>query len=187
MNLKQLQSMASAIQSCDQCPLAAERTLTVPGEGSCTKGIMLIGEAPGEKEDLSGLPFHGRTGAFLDRIFAELGLTRQDFFITSAVKCRPPGNRNPHTGELSTCREQWLLPQIEAVAPSRIVLLGLMAARSMLGNAAKGVSLAALREQEHNGPGETVCNVTYHPSAGMRFPKFAQALRDDLARFSKMS
>ena len=93
------------------------RRNAVPGEGDARARVVLVGEAPGAREDQSGRPFCGTSGRFLDGLLAGLGMRRKDLFITSSVKCRPPGNRTPHIGELSTCLRLWLEPQIGLIKP----------------------------------------------------------------------
>src|SRR3989344_9207196 len=83
-------SLAEAVRRCTACPLWKGRTLAVPGEGPKDAKIMVIGEAPGEQEDREVLPFVGRSGKFLIKMFEEIGLNRSQLFITSSVKCRPP-------------------------------------------------------------------------------------------------
>ena len=152
----------------------------MPGEGKCLRSIILVGEAPGEVEDRTGRPFVGRTGRFLDGLFSELGVFRDDFFITSSVKCRPPANRDPRRTELDACRAAWLAGQIEAVDPALVVALGLVAARTLLGETAGKTPLRDLRKSKHVLESGRTCRVTYHPSAGMRFPKTREMLAADL-------
>jgi DNA polymerase len=92
---------------------------------------MFIGEGPGEQEDLQGLPFVGRAGELLNEGLARAGLTREEVFITNLVKCRPPGNRNPHQGEIDACAG-YLKAQIAAIQPELIVALGKVAAEYLL-------------------------------------------------------
>ncbi|MFU8817455.1 MAG: uracil-DNA glycosylase [Pseudomonadales bacterium] len=175
---QRLESLARGIVRCRRCPLHRRRQRAVPGAGSLEARIMLVGEAPGAAEDASGLPFVGRSGAYLDGMLSRIGLTRQDVFVTGSVKCRPPGNRVPRAGELRVCREHWLLPQIEALDPPLLVLLGAVAARQVLGERGP---LAGLR-----GPLRRWCNrqvlVTAHPAAAMRFPRARRWLDEDFAR-----
>lgn len=136
---------------------------------------MFVGEAPGEKEDREGRPFCGRAGAFLDELLGSAGIVREEAYITSCVKCRPPGNRKPRLDELETCGEAWLERQIGIVDPPLLVPLGTVALRQVLGES------GALRDFH----GETFLRddrrvvPTYHPAAGMRFPAVETAMRKD--------
>ncbi|MGB9827625.1 MAG: uracil-DNA glycosylase family protein, partial [Thermosphaera sp.] len=91
------------IRSCRKCRLHESRTNPVPGEGPLTARVVVIGEAPGRKEDESGTPFVGSAGKFLNTLLESAGLKREEVFITNIVKCRPPGNRKPRRDEISQC------------------------------------------------------------------------------------
>lgn len=161
-----LAKLAEGIRVCVRCPLHEGRRNAVPGEGGFGLRCLLVGEAPGEREDELGRPFVGRTGGFLTRFLAAFGLSREDFFITSSVKCRPPGNRPPKPKELDICGESWLPPQIEALRPRLIVLMGNAPVRSLLGLTEP---LADLHGKILQHAGLPVLP-TYHPTAAMRFP-----------------
>src|SRR3989338_1028855 len=125
-------SLAEGIRQCTACPLWKGRTIAVPGEGTITAKIMVIGEAPGTQEDRLGLPFVGKSGKFLTTLFSEIGVDRSQLFITSCVKCHPQENRAPSSKELSTCKETWLLKQIDILKPKLIVLVGGVALSTLL-------------------------------------------------------
>lgn len=133
----------------------------MPGEGPAGAKIMLVGQAPGVLEDRAGKPFVGRAGRFLGSLLDAHSIDRSRCFITSVVKCYPPGNRIPRGGEIQACHG-YLVGQIQALAPEVIVALG---------NVAR-------KEIELIGP---KCKViyTYHPAAGMRFPHIAKQMRKD--------
>ncbi|MCD6158814.1 MAG: uracil-DNA glycosylase [Euryarchaeota archaeon] len=116
------------IKNCKRCPLYKERTNPVPGEGGFKKKIMFIGEAPGKNEDLQGRPFVGKAGELLDRLMSEIGLSRDDVYITNVIKCRPPNNREPNDSEIIACRT-YLIRQINALKPKIIVCLGRISSR----------------------------------------------------------
>jgi uracil-DNA glycosylase family 4 len=161
---EELYKLAEEIRRCTACPLWKGRTLAVPGEGNSQAKIMFVGEAPGAEEDRQGRPFVGRAGKLLDEMLKVAGLKREEVFITNCVKCRPPGNRNPKTAELKTCKK-WLDKQIDIIKPALIVLLGRVAVKNLLGEA---------RIKDHNGKVIEKKNqryfVTYHPAAAIRFP-----------------
>ena len=119
-----LASIAEEISSCTRCPLAGGRLHAVPGSGTGKKRIVFIGEGPGAQEDKKGVPFVGASGKFLDDMFASIGMTRDDVFITNVVKCRPPENRDPRDEEVAVCVDTFLWRQLEAIDPLLIVTLG---------------------------------------------------------------
>ena len=150
--------------SCTRCPLAGGRTTVVFGVGDPTADLMFVGEGPGHDEDLRGEPFVGRSGRLLDRLIVEeLGLTRDRVYIANVVKCRPPGNRDPHPDEVATCRP-WLERQIEVIAPRVIVTLGNFAARLLLDTTA---GIKSLRGRVYPY-GRAVVVPTFHPSFVLR-------------------
>ncbi|MEK6820909.1 MAG: uracil-DNA glycosylase, partial [archaeon] len=121
------------IRTCQLCPLGKTRILAVPGEGPARPRVMLIGEAPGRNEDESGRPFFGAAGKRLDALLENAGLNRNDVFITSVVKCRPPNNRVPTLEEATTCKTHYLEKQILLLQPVLIGLMGRTAIQHVLG------------------------------------------------------
>jgi DNA polymerase len=158
-----LAEVAAEVASCAKCGLSANRTVTVPGEGSLHPPVMFVGEGPGAEEDRTGRPFVGAAGKYLDTWFKPIGLTRSQVFIANCVKCRPPQNREPHPDELGACLP-YLERQIAAIKPKVICCLGRIAAQTLLGTAS---SLGSLRGKVHQRRGIPVV-VTYHPSAVLR-------------------
>lgn len=117
---------------CTLCPLHTGRTHLVIDRGNPNSKILVIGEAPGEKEDLQGKAFVGRAGQLLDKIMDSIGLkTNEDMLIINTVKCRPPENRPPTAAEVETCRP-YLNYQISLVKPKIILLLGATALKHIL-------------------------------------------------------
>jgi DNA polymerase len=163
--------------------LHKSRTHAVPGEGARERAeVMLIGEAPGQKEDETARPFVGMTGRrFFRPLLERLGFEMSDLFITSVVKCRPPNNRDPGPEEVETCVNAWLKSQIEALDPKELMLLGKVPAKGLLGLTKK---ISDLRGGSFTVFGRPA-RVTYHPTAGMRFPKPRKALEQDLAELGK--
>lgn len=128
----QLDQIAADIVKNNICPdLAKTAKHLVPGEGNPNANIVFIGEAPGKKEDETGRPFVGASGKFLEELLAGIGLKRQDVFITSILKYRPPNNRDPRPGEKA---ESWpyMLAQLEVIAPKLVVTLGRHSAMQFL-------------------------------------------------------
>jgi DNA polymerase len=181
MSSEELYKLAEEVRRCTACPLWKGRTLAVPGEGNFRAKIMFIGEAPGAEEDRQGRPFVGRAGKLLDQMLKVAGLSREEVFITSCVKCRPPGNRNPRAGELKACKK-WLDKQIDIIKPALIVVLGRVAMKNLLGE---------VKIKENNGKvverkGQKYF-VTYHPAAGIRFPrKIGGLLEKDFKKLKKI-
>ena len=118
-----LDEISQKIINCKKCDLAESRINAVPGEGPQHAKMILIGEGPGQKEDDTGRPFIGQSGKFLSELLERNGIHREDVFITSVVKCRPPDNRVPTMEEIKSCLP-YLLSQIDSIAPVVIVTLG---------------------------------------------------------------
>ncbi|MBE7707802.1 MAG: uracil-DNA glycosylase [Cyanobacteria bacterium SIG27] len=150
---------------CRKCHLANSRTNVVFSDGIPNSKLMLIGEAPGYWEDMKGLPFVGRAGQLLDRIFESVGLSRQKHvYICNTIKCRPPENRNPLPEEKNACRE-FLDQQLEILKPRIILICGSVALNSMLPNE-RGITSA--RGKWFNGPYNSKMMPIFHPSYLLR-------------------
>jgi DNA polymerase len=167
MDWTTLQAMAAACQACDLC---AQRKKSVFGVGDQQAQWMVIGEAPGEQEDLQGEPFVGQSGQLLDNMLKAVGLSRQaqgegGVYIANAIKCRPPGNHNPTPQELATCAP-YLARQVALVQPQIILLMGRFAVQSVLQTTEP---IGKLRGQVHTYQGVPVV-VTYHPAYLLRNP-----------------
>ena len=163
---------------CTACDLSRTRQTVVISRGDPAASLMLIGEAPGAKEDESGRPFVGRSGQLLDQLLREVGLDPdRDLYICNAVKCRPPANRRPKKGELLSCRP-WLDLQIQLVNPEVIVLVGSTAVEAILG--IKG-GMTQLRGQWQHWQERSVLPI-FHPSYLLRNPSKAEGAPTDLTR-----
>ena len=108
---------------CTRCPLHKSAMKRVIGKGSCHPKILFIGEAPGESENKTGIPFYGRAGKQLDKMIEYMGLSDEDWMVTNTVKCHPPENRKPKINEIECCKP-FLLAQIILLDPKIIILLG---------------------------------------------------------------
>jgi uracil-DNA glycosylase len=165
-------ALAEANRPCVACPeLAATRQHVVVGDVPVAgrPRFALVGEAPGATEDDTGRPFVGKSGALLDQLLAEAGLSRAEAAVLNIVKCRPPANRTPKAPEVARC-SGWLRRQLELLDPPVVVALGLSAAKWFLG---PRTVLAQVRARPHEVGGRAVW-ATYHPSAAIRFgPKGA--------------
>lgn len=169
--LDALHRAATAAAACRECPLGLHATQTVWGEGPPGARLMLVGEQPGDREDLEGRPFVGPAGRVLDRALETLGWPRETLYVTNAVKhfsFQLRGKRRMHKTpaqqEIAACLH-WLEDEIAAVQPQAIVALGATAARAVLGQ-----PVAVLRERGHwhrRADGIPVL-VTLHPSALLR-------------------
>jgi DNA polymerase len=126
-----LLNVRKELGDCKRCQLSQERTNIVFGEGNPFSDLMIVGEAPGEREDQLARPFVGKSGELLDEALTENGLTRNDVYIANIAKCRPPGNRNPSLTEMKTCAP-FLYKQIETIAPICVVTLGKVATEYLL-------------------------------------------------------
>ncbi len=120
---EELGRLEEEIKECQRCELWKTRTNPVAGEGSLTAKVLFVGEAPGYYEDLKGRPFVGKAGKILDELLGSVGLERSEVYIANVLKCRPPGNRNPTTGEIRACTP-YLDAQMEIIKPTVIATLG---------------------------------------------------------------
>jgi DNA polymerase len=178
---QRLRELAEQVLVCPLCRLSITRTIAVPGEGPANARIMFIGEGPGEQEDRTGRPFVGAAGRLLDQLLLEAGLNRSEVFITSIVKCRPPGNRDPLPDEVAACRP-YLNAQITLIAPKVICLLGRWAAHSLL-------SPGLLMTKEHGVPQERegiLYVPLYHPAAALHQPSLRPVLVEDMRRLAAL-
>lgn len=129
-----LDAVQPRVSGCTKCLLSETRTNAVFGEGDQYARVMLVGEAPGEAEDHTGRPFVGPAGQKLDEVFAAVGITRAELYITNVVKCRPPGNRVPSRSEMEMCLP-YLEAQIALVNPGLIITLGNIPTQALLPSA----------------------------------------------------
>lgn len=176
---KLLDQVERQILSCPTC-LSAATGLLVPGEGSSNANIVFVGEAPGKNESATGRPFVGRAGKLLDSLLAEIGVDRQDIFITSAVKYLPKDYVTPKPADIEHGRTH-LLAQLEVIKPAITVLMGAIAAKSLL-----------LRQffiaQEHGNfirQGNLTYFLSYHPAAPLYNPKLRGVISQDFQKLKK--
>jgi uracil-DNA glycosylase family 4 len=175
---EELVALYREMRDCHDCPLAETRTNVVFGAGNADADLMFVGEAPGAQEDIQGLPFVGRAGKLLDELLAEVGLARDDVFITNVLSCRPPGNRDPQPDEIEACKP-YLYRKIELIEPRVICTLGNFATK-LLTRSSRGIMSVRGRAQVHELGGRWVrVYPLCHPAAGLRTPATLQALRED--------
>ena len=182
--MNRLQLLEKEISACKRCPLYKTACKAVPGEGPISAKVMFLGEAPGREEDLSGRPFVGRAGKLLTQLIEEIGLKREDVFITSVIKHRPPKNRQPKRQELEACKIWWQ-KQIKIIKPKVLVLLGRFAFDMVVDNKvsltkSRGKFLAVQKDW-----GSQEVFITYHPSAGLRFVRFKEVLKNDFKKIKE--
>jgi len=162
---EELQNIKETCLNCQKCPLCKTRTNVVFSDEIPNSKLMLIGEAPGYWEDQKGLPFVGKAGQLLDKIFECVGLSRQkDVYICNTIKCRPPENRNPLPEEKDACKE-FLDKQIEILKPRIILVCGNIALNTMLPDE-KGITRA--RGKWFDGPYGAKMMPIFHPSYLLR-------------------
>ena len=125
------EELENASRSCDKCPLGKTKTNTVFGVGNKNADLMFVGEAPGESEDKSGIPFVGRAGKLLDKYLEAVGIDRDEVYIANILKCRPPNNRDPLPEEQEVCMD-YLREQVRLIKPKIIVCLGRIAAKRLI-------------------------------------------------------
>ena len=168
-------ALKSAVPACTACALHKGRTQTVFGVGDENADWLLVGEAPGADEDRLGEPFVGQAGKLLDAMLAAIGLERtKNVYIANVLKCRPPGNRNPDSSEVSRCSPH-LLRQIDLIQPRLILAMGRFAVQTLLATDASIASLRGKVFQYQNVP----LIVTYHPAYLLRtLPDKAKAWED---------
>jgi DNA polymerase len=178
-----LQELRSQALACTRCQLAGGRTQVVFGVGDPHAALMLVGEGPGQQEDLQGEPFVGRSGQLLDKLLhQELGIDRSRCYIANVVKCRPPGNRDPLPAEIEACRP-FLDAQLRLVHPAVVVTLGNFASRLLLG---RSEGITKLRGRAYRF-GDAHLVPTYHPAAALRGGgEVVAGMRADLVRAKRL-
>jgi uracil-DNA glycosylase family 4 len=178
---EQLVELYKEVRKCERCPLHATRTQAVFGAGNADADLMFVGEAPGQQEDLQGIPFVGRAGKLLDELLAENGLARDDVFIANVLKSRPPGNRDPQPDEIEACKP-YLFRQVELIEPTVICTLGNFSTKLLTGSQT-GISRVHGVPQVHTLGQRTVqIFPIYHPAAGLRTPSVKEILREDFTK-----
>lgn len=169
------------IVHCTRCSLWRMRTHAVPGQGSLRpEGLMFVGEAPGQQEDQEALAFVGRSGQLLTRLLDEVGLARNEVFITNIVKCRPPVNRTPGDDEIERCIP-YLRQQVRLLTPALIVTLGSTALKTLV-----DASLSVSRVHGQSiVKGRLTFFATYHPAAVLRSSSLLEVMSRDFGLLAK--
>ena len=179
-NEELLNEKRALCENCTRCPLGKTRTNLVFGTGSPDARLLFVGEAPGEQEDKTGIPFVGAAGQLLDRYLYAVGIPREDVYIANILKCRPPHNRDPLPEEEDACMP-YLREQVRILRPGIIVCLGRISASRLI--------RPDFRITREHGTWFTrgafsMCAV-YHPSALLRDPSKREDMMEDMREISR--
>jgi uracil-DNA glycosylase len=166
---------------CTRCPLAATRSQVVFGSGDPSADLMFVGEAPGFHEDASGVPFVGQAGKLLEKLLNGIGLARTDVYVANVLKCRPPGNRDPHPEEIEAC-EPHLFRQIELIQPRLVATLGNFATKLLSGKPTGITRVHGVEQQVTLGGNRVTLYPLFHPAAALYTPSMQTVLAEDFAR-----
>lgn len=180
MEIKNLDEIRKECEDCRKCSLAETRTNVVFGVGNPHANIMFIGEAPGEKEDLSGIPFVGAAGKLFDKYLVAVGIPREEVYIANMLKCRPPKNRDPKPEEQDLCIE-YLREQVRAVSPKLIICLGRISAMRLI---KPDFRITAEHGIWFERGAFSICAV-YHPSALLRDPRKKDDMLADMMEIKR--
>jgi DNA polymerase len=171
------EELENASRSCDKCPLGKTKTNTVFGVGNKNADLMFVGEAPGESEDKSGIPFVGRAGKLLDKYLEAVGIDRDEVYIANILKCRPPNNRDPLPEEQEVCMD-YLREQVRLIKPKIIVCLGRISAMKLIN--------PDFRITKEHGTffkkGAFEIVAVYHPSLLLRDPSKREEMLIDMKK-----
>ncbi|MBI2836010.1 MAG: uracil-DNA glycosylase [Acidobacteria bacterium] len=171
-----LVSVREDLGDCTRCKLhRLGRRQIVFGVGNPKAELMFVGEAPGQDEDVQGIPFVGRAGQLLTKIIEAIQLRRGDVYIANVIKCRPPQNRNPEPDEVASC-QPFLFAQIDAIRPKVIVALGTFAARALLET---DDPISRLRGRVYDYRGAKLI-ATFHPAFLLRSPERKRDVWEDM-------
>lgn len=176
-----LAALQESAQQCTRCRLSASRTRVVFGEGDPRARLLFIGEAPGAEEDRTGRPFIGRAGELLTKIIEAIGLSRDQVYISSVVKCRPPENRAPEQDEIAACKP-FLIKQIQAIQPAVICTLGTVSTQVILNTRDP---ITKCRGKFYDVHGIQVMP-TFHPAYLLRNPKDKKLVWEDMQRIQAL-
>lgn len=177
-----LEEVAQQIKVCKKCPLYKARKTAVSGEGNPKADILLIGEGPGEKEDIEGRPFVGDAGKLLDQLLALAKIKREDVFITNVVKCRPLNNRDPLEEEVGVCTRNYLFNQIREIKPKLIITLG---RHSMQVFFPQIKSISSVHGKAYKKAGQ-VYFLSYHPAAGLYQQSLQETIKEDFEKIPEI-
>lgn len=177
-DLATIADLSAAASGCELCRLCRDRSMVVTGSGPADAEVLVVAEAPGYHEDREGRLLAGRVGDLFDSMLAEAGLSREEIYLTSVVKCRPPTGRTPFPDEVEAC-EGWLFREIALVQPKVVVTLGQLALRLVTGRVERlaDVHGAVLHSQVQGR--DLVVWPLFHPAAALHVTTIVDQLRDD--------
>jgi DNA polymerase len=178
---EELIALKRSVDVCTRCALAEGRTQTVFGSGNADAELMFVGEAPGFHEDQQGLPFVGAAGKLLEKLLADIGLSRGDVFIANVLKCRPPGNRDPLPEEIASC-EPHLFRQLELIQPTVVATLGNFATKLLSGKPTGITRVHGVEQQVTIGSHPVVLFPLYHPAAALYTRAMLGTLEEDFRK-----
>ena len=173
------------VVACTRCPLAATRSQVVYGAGDPDADLMFVGEAPGFHEDASGVPFVGQAGKLLEKLLHGIGLERGDVYIANVLKCRPPGNRDPHPEEIEAC-ESHLFRQVELIQPRLVATLGNFATKLLSGKPTGITRVHGVEQEVVLGGNSVTLYPIFHPAAALYTPSMQKVLQEDFARIPEL-
>ena len=176
-----LSELKASLQNCTCCRLSSSRNHVVFGEGNPCARLFFIGEAPGAEEDRTGRPFIGKAGELLVRIIEAIDLSREQVFISSVIKCRPPENRKPSADEIKTCKP-FLIQQILAIQPAIICTLGSVATQAIL-DTREPITKCRGRFSKYRG---IHVMPTFHPAYLLRNPKDKKWVWEDMQKIQAL-
>lgn len=180
--VRTLEEIAREVKACTKCALHKGRTNAVPGEGNPRTEILFIGEGPGSNEDKLGRPFVGDAGKVLEEMLSNIGLKREDIFITNVVKCRPPNNRDPLDEEVGVCTSNYLFDQIKLIKPKLIATLGRHSMRLFFPQIK---SISEVHGKAYKKAGQ-VYLILYHPAAAIYQQSLKQTMIDDFKKIPEI-
>ena len=177
MNWDELQKKCA---ECEKCELCKTRTNCVFGTGNRNADLLFVGEAPGEQEDLSGIPFVGRAGQLLDKFLYAVDINREDVYIANILKCRPPKNRDPLPEEEDACID-YLRQQVALINPKVIVCLGRISAMRLI----KPDFKITKEHGQWFKKGNYLMTAVYHPAALLRDPRKKEDMLEDMKKIKE--
>lgn len=175
-----LQDVRAMCENCQKCALGATRTNLVFGVGNEQAKLMFVGEAPGEQEDLTGIPFVGKAGQLLDKFLFAVDIPREDVYIANILKCRPPKNRDPLPEEEDACIG-YLREQVKLIRPKVIVCLGRISAMRLI----KPDFKITAEHGKWFQKGDYLMTAVYHPAALLRDPRKKGDMLEDMKEIKR--